>query len=78
MSPIPDPLSARARSTPDRTAVVDAASGATWRYDELDDAATSLAGRLAGLGLEPGDHLGTLAGTSTDAAASTAMAPPKL
>ena len=64
--PTADPLAIRARSTPDRTALVEAASGERWRYDELDDAASLLAERLAGLGLAPGDHLGLLAHTSIE------------
>ncbi|WP_181687125.1 o-succinylbenzoate--CoA ligase [Halorhabdus salina] len=41
-----DPLTARASSTPDRTAVVEAETGATWTYEELFDEADRLAGRL--------------------------------
>lgn len=63
-----DPLARRAAATPDRTALVDATTGATWRYDDLDGAVSEDAGRLAALGLQPGDHLGLLADTSVDAA----------
>ena len=66
-APPVDPLAVRVRSTPDRTAVVDADAGDRWRYDELDDEVATLAGRLAALGLAPGDHLGLLAETSVDA-----------
>ena len=65
----PDPLSRRVRATPDRPAVVEAATGSTLRYDELDGRVRSLAGHLAGLGLDAGDHLGLLAPTSMDSVA---------
>ncbi|WP_136688145.1 class I adenylate-forming enzyme family protein [Halorhabdus amylolytica] len=41
-----DPLTARASATPDRTAVIEAATGATWTYEELFDEADRLAGCL--------------------------------
>jgi len=41
-----DPLTARASSTPDRTAVVAAETGRTWTYEELFDEADRLAGCL--------------------------------
>ena len=62
----PDPLARRVRSTPDRPALVEAGTGATLRYEELDERVRTLAGHLAGLGLDAGDHLGLLAPTSTE------------
>ena len=62
-----DPLAVRARSTPDRTAVLDAETGESWRYDALNEDVSALAARLAGLGLGPGDRLGLIARTSVDA-----------
>lgn len=41
-----DPLTARASATPDRTAVIEAATGATWTFEELFDEADRLAGRI--------------------------------
>ena len=69
MRPGPDLLARRVRSTPDREALVDAATGASLRYDELDGRVRTLAGKLAGLGLGAGDHIGLLAPTSTDSVA---------
>lgn len=63
----PDPLARRAAATPDRTAVVDATDGSAVRYNELDREVGLVTGRLAGLGLEAGDHLGMLTGTSVAA-----------
>ncbi|MFB6243558.1 MAG: o-succinylbenzoate--CoA ligase, partial [Halobaculum sp.] len=53
-----DWLAHRSTSTPDAEALVAAASGTTWSYEELDEAAAAMAGSLAALGLESGDHLG--------------------
>ncbi len=53
----------QARRAPGTTAVVDAGDGETLSYDELDRAVERTAGRLAALGVGPGDHLGALVGT---------------
>lgn len=53
-----DPLAARALATPDETALVDAKTDETWTVGELDGAVEETAGRLAALGVGPGDHLG--------------------
>jgi O-succinylbenzoic acid--CoA ligase len=58
-----DVLTDRVRATPDATALIDAGSGREWSYAELDTAVDRTAGRLAGLGIEPGDHLGCLLDT---------------
>ena len=55
-----DWLSHRAAATPDRQALVRARDGETWTYAELDRDVDGLAGRLAALGLKPGDHLGVV------------------
>lgn len=62
-----DPLARRARTTPDRVALVDAADGQAWRYAALDGDVDEMAGHLAGLGLGTGDHLGVLLETSLPA-----------
>jgi O-succinylbenzoic acid--CoA ligase len=58
-----DVLAHRARATPDATALIDTGSGRKWRYAAFDAAVDRTAGRLAGLGIEPGDHLGCLLDT---------------
>jgi O-succinylbenzoic acid--CoA ligase len=57
-----DLLARRAATTPDRTALVDAASGEAWSYAALDAAVDRTAGRL-GEAVGAGDHLGVLLGT---------------
>lgn len=63
-----DLLAHRRRATPEATALVRARDGRTWTYGELDEAAETLAGRLAGLGLVAGDRLGACLGTRPAAA----------
>jgi len=58
-----DWVARRAVVSPEETAVVDASTGEAWTYADLDRAVESGARRLAELGLGPGNHLGTLAGT---------------
>lgn len=61
--PCPDLASRRARLTPDRTAMVDAATGREWTYDELDRGpVAALAGGLRRAGVRPGDRLGVAIG----------------
>lgn len=55
-----DWLADRARATPDRTAVIDAADGRTWSYAALDEAVSAVAGRLRGWGVRADDRVGTL------------------
>jgi O-succinylbenzoic acid--CoA ligase len=62
-----DVLASRAAATPGRLAVVDAASGETRSYAELDAAVTDLAGRLASVGITAGDRVPLLVRTSVDA-----------
>jgi len=58
-----DVLGARARLSPDRTALVDVASGKRPTYAELDGRAVRCARMwLYGLGLRPGSRVGILAG----------------
>ena len=52
-----DWLAHRARSTPDREALVNASSGNAWTYATLDETVDEMAGRLAALGVAEGDHL---------------------
>jgi len=63
----PDPLAARAAATPERAALVDAASGEAWTYADLDSSAAALAARLAAAGVEEDDTVGILLETSVDA-----------
>jgi O-succinylbenzoic acid--CoA ligase len=53
-----DWLSHRVQTTPERTALVRAATGETLDFATLGAMVDDLAGRLAALGVEPGDHLG--------------------
>ncbi len=55
-----DWLTHRAHATPDDLAVIDTASETRWSYSGLDAAVDETAGRLAALGVEPGDHVGLL------------------
>jgi len=55
-----DWLARRARTSPDATALIEAADGTEWRYADLDAAVAETAGRLAALGVRAGDHLGVL------------------
>lgn len=62
-----DVLADRVAATPDRLALVDAASGDTWSYVDLDATVEDLAGRLAAAGITAGDHVPLLPETSVDA-----------
>jgi O-succinylbenzoic acid--CoA ligase len=53
----------RSRLSPERTAVVDTGTGTSLTYAALDERVQRTAGRLAALGVAPGDHLGALVGT---------------
>ena len=55
-----DWLSHRAAATPDDLAVIDADSDTRWSYSGLDAAVDETAGRLASLGVDAGDQVGTL------------------
>ncbi|QDX41238.1 o-succinylbenzoate--CoA ligase [Salarchaeum sp. JOR-1] len=55
-----DWLAHRVRASPDALALVDADAGTEWTFRDLDDAVAETARRLAGLGVEPGDHVGVL------------------
>jgi len=60
--PLPDLVTRRTASTPDRTALVDAGTGESWTYRELSTGPVGgLAGGLAAWGVAPGDHLGVIA-----------------
>ncbi|WP_254543870.1 class I adenylate-forming enzyme family protein [Halomarina pelagica] len=62
-----DWLAQRSRVTPDATALVDAGSGASRTYAELDSAVELLAGRIAAEGICVDDHVGVLIETRTRA-----------
>jgi len=53
-----DPLDYRADVTPGATALVDADADERWTVADLDSAVERTAGRLAALGVRPGDRLG--------------------
>jgi O-succinylbenzoic acid--CoA ligase len=53
-----DPLTHRASVTPERTALIDADRDERWSVADLDAAVERVAGRLAALGVRPGDRLG--------------------
>ena len=59
-----DWLTHRVRATPERTALVRASTGETLSVATLDVLVDDLAGRLATLGVESGDHLGLVMETS--------------
>ncbi|QCC49858.1 o-succinylbenzoate--CoA ligase [Halapricum salinum] len=58
-----DVLTHRARTTPERTALIDADSGERWRYRALDGAVDSLAASLDDLGVSLGTRVGILLST---------------
>jgi O-succinylbenzoic acid--CoA ligase len=53
-----DPLTHRAGVTPEATALIDADTDERWSVADLDAAVERVAGRLAALGVRPGDRLG--------------------
>jgi O-succinylbenzoic acid--CoA ligase len=53
-----DPLTDRAGVTPEATALIDADADERWSVADLDAAVERVAGRLAALGVRPGDRLG--------------------
>jgi O-succinylbenzoic acid--CoA ligase len=55
-----DAVALRARSNPDETALVEAATDDALTFRELDAAVEETAGRLAALGVEPGDRVAVL------------------
>nr|WP_253805904.1 o-succinylbenzoate--CoA ligase [Haloferax sp. Q22] len=55
-----DWLSHRVAATPDREALIHAATGDSWTFRELDALVDETAGQLAALGVEAGDHLGVV------------------
>jgi len=55
-----DPLADRAVVTPKATALIDADRDERWSVADLDSTVERTAGRLAALGVRPGDRLGTL------------------
>ncbi|MXR42168.1 AMP-binding protein [Halobaculum sp. WSA2] len=61
-----DWLSHRVAATPDAEALVLAASGESLTYADLDAHVEALSARLAGLGIEPGDHLAVVLGNRTE------------
>jgi O-succinylbenzoic acid--CoA ligase len=61
-----DWLTHRADVSPRKTAIIEATDGTEWTYSELDSAVEETAGKLAGLGLRQGDHLGMLMETRMD------------
>jgi O-succinylbenzoic acid--CoA ligase len=62
-----DVLVDRANATPDRLALVDAASGDTWSYAALNGAVGELAGRFVSAGVAGSDRVPLLVDTSVDA-----------
>jgi O-succinylbenzoic acid--CoA ligase len=62
-----DVLADRVAATPDRLALVDAASGDAWSYADLGAAVETLAGRFASGDIATGDHVPLLLQTSVDA-----------
>ncbi|WP_311173661.1 class I adenylate-forming enzyme family protein [Halobellus ordinarius] len=55
-----DWLSHRARIDPDDEALIEAETGDIYRFSDLDALVDDVAGRLASLGVERGDHLGAV------------------
>ncbi|WP_232688596.1 class I adenylate-forming enzyme family protein [Halobacterium zhouii] len=55
-----DEIALQAASTPDGTALVDAATDESWTFAEFDTEVQATAGRLAALGVESGDRVAVL------------------
>ncbi|CQR50128.1 Long-chain-fatty-acid--CoA ligase FadD13 [Haloferax massiliensis] len=64
--PMRDWLSHRVAATPDRRALIHAATGDSWTFRELDALVDETAGQLAALGVEAGDHLGVVLDPGVD------------
>ncbi|WP_082675767.1 AMP-binding protein [Aureimonas ureilytica] len=64
----PDPVSLHAQARPEKTALVDLATGRRWTYRALDEAIGKACGVLDALGLRPGDRLAAIARNSADLA----------
>ncbi|RDZ55311.1 o-succinylbenzoate--CoA ligase [Haloferax sp. Atlit-4N] len=64
--PMRDWLSHRVAATPDREALIHAATGDSWTFRELDALVDETAGQLAALGVEAGDHLGVVLDPGVD------------
>ncbi|WP_367996442.1 o-succinylbenzoate--CoA ligase [Haloferax volcanii] len=64
--PMRDWLSHRVAATPDRQALIHAATGDSWTFRELDALVDETAGQLAALGVEAGDHLGVVLDPGVD------------
>jgi len=62
-----DWLAHRARATPGREALVNAASGNAWSYATLDETVEEMAGRLHALGVEQDDHVAAVVGNGVEA-----------
>ena len=58
-----DWLTHRATATPEDLALINTDTDTRWSYSGLDAAVDETAGRLAALGIEPGDHVGMLMST---------------
>jgi len=58
-----DWLTHRAAATPEDLALINTDTDTRWSYSGLDAAVDETAGRLAALGIEPGDHVGMLMST---------------
>jgi O-succinylbenzoic acid--CoA ligase len=61
--PRTDLLAHRRETTPDRTALIDAETGDSWTFRELDTAVDRVAGGLDRVGVGPDTRVGTLLGT---------------
>ncbi len=62
-----DVLADRVAATPDRLALIDAASGETWSYADLDATVEDLAKRFVAAGITAGDRVPLLVETSVNA-----------
>ncbi|MFB6081791.1 MAG: o-succinylbenzoate--CoA ligase [Halanaeroarchaeum sp.] len=61
-----DWLHVRTQATPADTALIDAVTGRTWTYRDLDATVDDLAGSLRAAGVEEGDRVGVLLETGID------------
>ncbi len=64
----PDPVGLHAQARPEKTALVDLATGRRWTYKALDEVIGRACAALGALGLRPGDRLAAIARNSADLA----------
>jgi acyl-CoA synthetase (AMP-forming)/AMP-acid ligase II len=66
VEPVTDDLIATASRTPDKTALIDGVTGATYTFAQVLEASSGIARSLQDAGVEPGDRVGVVAPNSCE------------